>query len=154
MMLRRHLAVSLVALATAGCAAGCSGDSNDADVMRATFTGDGCRYEGNTAPAPGTFVVEVRNETNELANFKLMMLPPDAKPADVEGWFHKALQTYEQTGKYIMHPITWVSNTLVAPHATGEVPANVSTGRLAVLCMRDSPRPSRVIAAAELDVTP
>ena len=153
----RHLVVSLVALAMAGVAAGCGGGGdNTGEVMRATLTGDGCRYQGDTTPGAGTFSVAVRNETNKAANFVLMVLPEDAKLKDVENWFAKAFQTWEQTGKYDLHPITWVSSTLVAPHAASELPANViSTGRLAVLC-ESGPRlypPSRVIAAVSLDVT-
>ena len=78
MTLGRHLVVSLVALATAGFAAGCGSGSNDEDVMRATLTGDGCRYQGDTTPVPGTFAIDVRNETKEPADFVLMMLPKDA----------------------------------------------------------------------------
>jgi hypothetical protein len=161
MMLGRQLAVSLVVLASSGFAAGCTGDGGDSGgggnngaVMRATLTGDGCRYEGSTTPGVGTFSVAVRNETNKVANFVLMVLPEDAKLKDVENWFAKAFQSWEQTGKYVLHPITWVSSTLVAPHAASELPANVSTGRLAVLC-ESGPLwpPSHVVAAAELDVT-
>jgi hypothetical protein len=123
--------------------------------MRATLTGDGCTYEGNTTPAPGTFSVEVRNETNKVVDFDLMVLPEDATLKDVETWFAKALQTWGQTGRYVLHPITWVSSTQVAPHAASELPANLSTGRLAVLCVSGTPlaRYPLVIAAAELDVT-
>jgi hypothetical protein len=153
--------MSLVVMATAGFATGCTSDGGDGGggnngaVMRATLTGDGCRYEGNTTPGAGTFSVEVRNETNKPVNFDLMVLPQDTKLKDVETWFAKALQTWEQTGKYVLHPITWVSSTEVAPHAASELPANVSTGRLAVLCVSGAPlaRYPRVIAAAALDVT-
>ena len=167
MTLSRHLVVSLVALATAGLAAGCGGDGsggNDGDVMRATLTGDGCRYQGDTTPVPGTLTVEVRNETSGLADFDLMQLPEGTDLKEIEGWFNKARQKYQQTGNVRIHPITWVSSTLVAPHATSELPANASSGRLAVLCAPASsifsdaenspPFPSRVIAAAELDVRP
>lgn len=156
-----YLVVSLVALATVGFAAGCTGGGEGGNgggdnegVMRATLTGDGCTYEGDTTPGAGTFSVEVRNETNKPVNFQLMVLPENATLKDVETWFAEALKTWEQTGRYVLHPITWVSNTLVGPHAASELPANVSTARLAVLCASATPRPSGVIAAAELDVTP
>ncbi len=166
MTLGRHLVVSLVALATAAFAAGCGGDDGGNDVMRATLTGDGCRYQGDTTPAPGPFTVEVRNQTSELANFQLIQLPEGTKPKDIEGWFNKARQQYEQTGRFTLPHIMWVSSTLVSPHAASELPGNVSRGsRLAVLCAsasssdaKNNPHlqllPSRVIAAAELDVTP
>ena len=147
--------VSLVVLATAGLAAGCSGGGdNNADVMRATLTGDGCRYEGKTTPGAGTFSIEVRNETNKPVNFQLMVLPKNAALKDVEAWFHQALRRWRQTGKYVLRPIEWVSNTEVAAHAASELPANVPAGRLAVLCAPGDQRRSDIIAAAELDVTP
>jgi len=124
------------------------------EVMRATLTGDGCRYEGSTTPAPGTFSVDVQNETDKPVNFQLMVLPKDATLKDVEAWFHQALQTWRQTGKYVLRPITWVSNTEVGAHEASELPANVPAGRLAVLCAPGDQRRSDVIAAAELDVTP
>ena len=151
--LGRLVTVFFVALVTLGVAAGCGGDSGGGGVMRATLTGDGCRYEGSTTPAPGTFAVDVRNETSKPVNFQLMMLPTNATLQDVEAWFVKARQTWDRTGKYPLHPITWVSNTLVAPHAASELPANVSQGKLAVLCAPAVPRPVDVIAATELDVS-
>ena len=91
--------MSLVALAMAGFAAGCGGDGdNSAEVMRATLTGDGCHYQVDTTPAPGTFRIEVRNETNEPADFDLIELPADATLKDVESWFDKLRDTYLQTG--------------------------------------------------------
>jgi len=157
MTLGRLVAVSFVALVTVGLAAGCTGgggDGDDGGVMRATLTGDGCRYEGSTTPAPGTFSVDVQNETDKPVNFQLMVLPKDATLKDVEAWFHQALQTWRQTGKYVLRPITWVSNTEVGAHEASELPANVPAGRLAVLCAPGDQRRSDVIAAAELDVTP
>ena len=96
--------------------------------MRATLTGDGCRYQGDTTPAPGPFTVEVRNQTSELANFQLIQLPEGTKPNDIEGWFNKARQQYEQTGRFSLPHIMWVSSTLVYPHAASELPGNVSRG--------------------------
>ena len=157
MTLGRHLVVSLVALATAGFAAGCGGDGdNSAEVMRATLSGDGCRYEGSTTPAPGSLALDVRNDTNEEAYFVLMMLPKDATLKDVEAWFHQALRRWLQTGKYVLRPpIAWVTSTRIAPHAAGELPFNMfRRARLAVLCTRGSGRRYDVIAAAELEVTP
>jgi hypothetical protein len=166
MTLGRHLVVSLVALAMAGVAAGCGGGGdNTGEVMRATFTGDGCRCQGDTTPAAGLFTIEVRNETSERGDFDLIELPAGTTLEDVEGWFEEARQRYEQTGTLSMpHHITWVSSTLVEPHATSELPGNASTGRFAVLCQPASSLfsdassgrgfPSRVIAAAELEVTP
>ena len=123
MTLGRHLVVSLVALATAAFAAGCGGDDGGNDVMRATLTGDGCRYQGDTTPAPGPFTVEVRNQTSELANFQLIQLPEGTKPKDIEGWFNKARQQYEQTGRFTLPHIMWVSSTLVSPMRRASFPA-------------------------------
>ena len=152
-MLRTYVSLSFVTLATVGFAVGCGSDSSDGHVMRATLSGDGCRYQGNTTPAPGTFAIDVRNDTNKPANFVLMLLPQDAKLKDVETWFHQALQTWQKTGKYVLRPITWVSSTQVAPHAASELPANMfRRARLALLCAPWNQRPFDVIAAAELDV--
>ena len=156
MTLGRHLVVSLVALATAGVAAGCGGGGdNTEEVMRATLSGDGCRYEGSTTPAPGSFAVDVRNDTNEPADFVLMMLPKDATLKDVEAWFDQALQTRRQTGEWVVRPIIYVSSTRIAGHAAGELPVNMfRRARLALLCAPWNQRTVDVIAAAELDVTP
>ena len=162
----RRLVVSLVALATAGVAAGCGGGGdNTGEVMRATLTGDGCRYQGDTTPAPGLFTIEARNESSERADFHLIELPGGTTLEDVESWFEEAHRTYQQTGTVSMPPhiITWVSSTLVEPHATSELPGNASTGSFAVLCapagslFSDASNPrflSRITAAAELEVTP
>jgi hypothetical protein len=150
----RYLALSFATLATVCVAAGCGGDSGDSGVMRVTLGGEGCSYEGSTTPAAGTFAVDVRNDTNRPANFVLMKLPKDATLKDVEAWFHQALRTWRRTGKYVLRPIAWVSNTEVPAHAASELPANVPAGRLAVLCAPgDQPR-SDIIAVAALNVTP
>jgi len=156
MMLDRHLVVSLVALAMAGVAAGCGwGGDNTGEVMRATLSGDGCRYEGSTTPAPGSLALDVRNDTNEEAYFVLTMLPKDATLKDVEAWFDQALRRWLQIGEYVLRPpIAWVTSTRIASHAAGDLPFNMfRRARLAVLCTRGSGR-RYVIAAAELDVTP
>ena len=163
MTLGRRFVVSLVALAMAGVAAGCGGaGDNTGEVMRVTLTGDGCRYQGDRTPAPGLFTIEVRNESSERAHFELIELPAGTTLNDVEGWFDEARQRYEQTGTYsVQHHITWVSVTLVEPHASSELPGNASTGRFAVLCHASNGPPGRplravpspVIAAAELEVT-
>lgn len=154
MMPRGYLAVSIAAIATAVVAAGCSGNARDDAVMRATLSGDGCRYEGSTTPAQGSFALDVRNDTNEDAYFVLMMLPKDATLKDVETWFDQALARWLQTGKYVLRPpIAWVTSTRVVPHAASELPVNMfRQARLAVLCTRGSGRRYDVIAAAELDV--
>ena len=155
MMPRGYLAVSIAAIATAVVAAGCSGNASDDAVMRATLSGDGCRYEGTTTPAPGTFAVEVRNNTNKPATFVLMMLPKDATLKDVEAWFHQARQKWRQTGKYVLRPIAWLSNTQVAAHSASELSVNMfRRARLALLCAPWNQRPFDIIAVAELDVTP
>jgi hypothetical protein len=154
MMPRAYLAVSIAAIATALVATGCNEDARDEAVMRATLSGDGCRYEGTTTPAPGTFAVDVRNDTDRPANFVLMMLPEDATLKDVEAWFHEALRTWRRTGKYVLRPITWVSSTEVPPHSASELPANMfRRARLALLCAPWNKRPFDVIVAAELEVT-
>jgi hypothetical protein len=156
MTLRRHLAVSVVTLATVGFAAGCTGDSNGGDVMRVTLSGDGCRYEGSTTPAPGSLALDVRNDANEEAYFALMMLPKGATLKDVNTGFHQALRRWLQTGKYVLRPpIAWVTSTRIDPHAAGELPFNMfRRARLAVVCARGSGRRSETTAVAELNVTP
>jgi hypothetical protein len=156
MMPRGYLAVSIAAVATAAVvAAGCSGKGSDDAVMRATLSGDGCRYEGTTMPASGSFAVEVRNDTNEPADFVLMMLPKDATLKDVEAWFDQTLQTRRQTGEWVVRPIIYVSSRRIAGHAAGELPANMfRQARLALLCAPWNQRTVDVIAAAELEVTP
>ena len=162
MTLGRHLVVSLVALATAGVVAGCGGGGDKTgEVMRATFTGDGCRYQGDTTPASGLFTIEVRNESSERAHFVLIELPAGTTLKDIESWLEEARQRHERLSGAV---------TLVEPHATSELPGNASTGRFAVLChaasclvsdpsygppgrnLRAVPCPE--IAAAELEVTP
>ena len=154
-MLRTYVALSFVTLATVGFAVGCSSDSSDGHVMRVTLTGDGCRYQGNTTPAPGTFAIDVRNDTNKPADFVLMMLPKDATLKDVEAWFDQTLQTRRRTGEWVVRPIIYVSSRRIAGHAAGELPFNMfRRARLALLCAPWNQRTVDVIAAAELDVTP
>ena len=101
----RHLVVSLVALAMAGVAAGCGGGGdNTGEVMRATLTGDGCRYQGDTTPAPGLFTIEVRNESSERADFHLVELPAGTTLEEVESWIEETRRRYEQTGMVSMPP--------------------------------------------------
>ena len=145
MKLRRHLAVSFVTVATVGFVAGCTGDSNDGDVMRATLSGDGCRYEGSTTPPSGSFALDVRNDTNEEATFALMKLPTGATLKDVESWFHQA-----RTGRNVRRNLSWVSSAHVAAHAASELPSNMYTGRLVVLCAPGDQRRSDITAAVEL----
>ena len=157
-MLGRSAAVWLVALATAGLAGGCTSDSSDADVMRVTLSGDGCRYEGSTTVASGTFAVDVRNDTNEPATFALVRLPQDAKLEDVETSFDQALRTWQTTGRFVLRrPLSWLTSAHLGPHSASELPFNMfRRARLALLCTRGSgrPFPFEVIAAAELDVRP
>lgn len=155
MRLRWHLALPIAAIATAVVAAGCSGNASDDAVMRATLSGDGCRYEGSTTPAPGSFAVEVRNDTNQSADFVLMMLPKDATLKDVEAWFDQTLRRRRATGEWVVRPIVYVSSRRIAGHAAGELPVNMfRRARLALLCAPWNQRTVDVIAAAELDVTP
>jgi len=154
MMLRSRLALSFVIVATAAFAAGCSDDSSHESVMRVTLTGDSCRYEGTTTP-PGTFAIDVRNDTNKPASFALVMLPKDATLKDVQTRFDQAFKRWQKTGKYVLRrPMSWYFSAHVAPHAASELPANVSAGRWAVLCVRGNPYPpADATASAELDVT-
>jgi len=158
--LGKLVVVSVVAVVTVGLAAGCTGDGggglDDGSVMRTTLSGDGCRYQGSTTQPPGSFALEVRNDTNEEAYFVLMMLPKDATLKDVESWFDQALRRWLRTGKYVLRPpIAWVTSKRIAPHAAGELPFNMfRRARLAVLCTRGSGRRYEVIAVAALDITP
>ena len=156
MTLGRHRLVSLVVLAMAGVAAACGGGGDSTgEVMRATLSGNGCRYEGSTTPAPGSFAVDVRNDTNTPADFVLMMLPKDASLKDVEAWFDQTLETRRQTGEWVVRPIIYVSSRRIAGHAAGELPVNMfRRARLALLCAPWNQRTVDVIAAAELEVTP
>jgi hypothetical protein len=155
MMPRGYFAVSIAALASAVVAVGCSGNAGDDAVMRATLSGDGCRYEGSTTPAPGTLAIEVRNDTDKPATFALMMLPKDATLKDVQAWFQQARLTWRQTGKVVLRPMSWVSSTKIAPHTASELPFNMfRRARLALLCAPWNQRPFDLIAVAELDVTP
>ena len=152
-MLRTYVALPFVTLATVGFAVGCGSDSSDGHVMRATLSGDGCRYEGSTTPAPGSFALDVRNDTNKPAYFVLMMLPKDATLKDVEAWFDQTLRRWRQTGEWVVRPIVWVTSTRIARHAAGELPFNMfRRARLAVLCTRGNERRYDVIPVAELDV--
>lgn len=155
-MVPRGYLASIAAIATAVVAAGCSGNASDDAVMRATLSGDGCRYEGSTTLAPGTLVVDVRNDTNEAAYFVLMRLPKNATLQDVEGWFDQALRRFLRTGEYVLRPpIAWVTNTQIAAHAAGELPFNMfRRARLALLCAHGSGRRYNVIPVAELTVVP
>lgn len=121
------------------------GGDNTGEVMRATLSGDGCRYEGSTTRAPGSFALHVRNDTNEEAYFVLMMLPKDATLKDVEAWFHQALRRLLQTGKYVLRPpIAWVTSTRVAAHAPVSFPS---------ICFGGPGWPSFARAAAGADTT-
>jgi hypothetical protein len=153
-MLRRYVALSFVTLATVGLAVGCSSDSSDEAVMRATLSGDGCRYEGETTPAPGTFAIDVRNDTNTPASFALMMLPKGATLKDVQTSFDQARQTWQKTGRYVLRrPVSWVTSTRLAPHAASELPVNMfRRARLALICAPWNERPFDLIVVAELNV--
>jgi hypothetical protein len=149
MLPRSYLALSFATLATVGFAAGCSGSAHDEAVMRVTLSGDGCRYEGSTTPAPGSVAIDVRNDTNEKAAFALMKLPRGATLKDVETWFHQV-----RTGRNVRRRLSWISSTHVAPHAASELTANIPAGRLVVLCAPGDQRRNDVIAAAALDLAP
>ena len=148
------------ALAIAVCGAGCTEHSEDGKGMRVTLSGDGCRYEGRTTPAPGSFALDVRNDTNKGATIALLKFPTGATLKDVETWFHQALRRWQRTGKYILRSgdatyLSWISSAKVAPHAVSELPVNMfRRARLAVLCAPWNRRPFDVIVVAELDVTP
>ena len=82
-------------------------------------------------------------------------MPKDATVKDVQAWFHQARQTWRQTGKVVLRPMSWVSSTKVAPHTAGELPFNMlRRARLALLCAPWNQRPFDFIAVAQLDVTP
>jgi hypothetical protein len=167
----RGLAVSLAAFVAAwGVAAGCGSDG--ADVMRATLTDKGCTYEGDTTPSPGLFTVQVRNETQHVANFSLWELADGSKVAEIEPSYAQALRTWKQTGKASLNPpqlkrtvsVTTVGpGTAGRPGAASELPANESTGRYVVVCAVHAGRasdtgavelwpPSHMYGAVELDV--
>jgi hypothetical protein len=168
----RSVTASLAALvAASGCAAGCGGDG--ADVMRATLTDKGCTYEGDTTPSPGLFTIQVRNETEHVANFSLWELAEGAKAKEIEPSYAQALREFEQTGRANLTPpqlkrtisVTTVGpGTAGRPGAASELPANESTGRYVVVCAVHAPRasatgavelwpPSHTYAAVELEVT-
>jgi hypothetical protein len=153
---RGYVAVSIAVIATAAVGAGCSGNASDSAVMRATLSGDGCRYEGSTTLAPGSFAVDVRNDTRKPADFVLMMLPKGATLKDVEAWFDQALETRRQTGEWVVRPIIYVSSRRIAGHAAGELPFNMfRRARMALFCAPFGNQGAvDVFAVAELDVTP
>jgi hypothetical protein len=68
-------------LSTAVLATGCGGGS---ETMRVTLTDDGCTYEGDTAPSPGLFDIEVENNTSHFAMFTLSALPTGKTVEDVQ----------------------------------------------------------------------
>ena len=82
-----------------------------------------------------------------------MMLPKDATSKDVEPWFHQARQKWRQTGRYVLRPVAWLSNTQVAAHSASELSVNMfRRARLALVCAPWNQRPFDLIVAAELHV--
>ena len=72
----RRLVASLVAFAMAGVAAGCGGGGdNTGEVMWATLTGDGCRYQGERRPPLGCSPSRFETRSSERASFHLIELP-------------------------------------------------------------------------------
>ena len=153
MMLRSRLALSFVIVATAAFATGCSDDSSHESVMRVTLTGDSCRYEGTTTP-PGTFAIDVRNDTNKPASFALVMLPKDATLKDVQTRFDQAFQRWQKTGKYVLRrPMSsYFSAHVARMRLVSFPPMSPRAGGPSFAYVGTDP-PADATAAAELDVT-
>ena len=162
MTLGRHLVVPLVALAMAGFAAGCGGDGdNSGEVMRATLTGDGCRYQGDTTPAPPLFTIEVRNESSERAAFHLIEVPAGTTLNDVESWLEETRQRHEQfrvttTSRGLPRRLSNPTRPASFPE-THRRDVSPSSVRAARCIFSDASNPrflTGITAAAELEVTP
>jgi len=143
--------------------------------MRATLTDKGCTYDGDTTPSAGAFTIQVRNESQYVANFALWELAEGSKVAEIEPSYAQALREWRQTRKANLNPPQLkrpISATMVGPGTAGrpgadsELPANESTGRYVVVCAVNArgpatlpsgsvawmDPPSHMYGAVELDV--
>jgi hypothetical protein len=129
------LTITGLLLSTAVLATGCGGS----DKMRVTLTDDGCTYEGNTTPPPGTFDIEVENKTSHFGIFTMWALAAGKNLEDVQHAFEQARPAFEQ-GREPKPAIFdglfagGVADATTDPGGTGVMPVNESSGRFAIGC--------------------
>jgi hypothetical protein len=120
-------------LSTAVLATGCGGGS---DTMRVTLTDDGCTYEGDTTPAPGSFNIKVENKTSHYANFTMSALLPGTNAEDVQHAVEQARRAIEQ-GREPGPGVRvgrGAGGARTGPHETKVIPVNESSGRFVIAC--------------------
>ena len=139
--------------------------------MRATLTGDGCTYEGDTTPAPGLHTIEVENTTTHFATFAMWKLAPGKSAEDVQHAYTQALADFKRTrarlgppqdayaravgmigsvGRlYVPTPTGWFGlGTNTDPEATSELPLNEFSGRFVIVCFEGSSADTRTSPSA------
>jgi hypothetical protein len=137
-------------LSTAVLATGCGGS----DTMRVTLTDDGCAYEGDTTPAPGSFNIEVENKTSHYANFTLSALAAGKNLEDVQHAFEQARPAIEQgkepqPGTIDGLFVRGAGGARTGPDETSFMPVNESSGRFVIHCWVHNSA-----AAAQSDYSP
>jgi len=64
-----------------------------------TLTDDGCKYQGDTTVAPGTFTIKVENQTKLFGAFGLAVIADASKMEDLKAYITSAERQLKQTGK-------------------------------------------------------
>jgi hypothetical protein len=119
------LATTGLLLSTAVLATACGGGS---DTMRATLTDDGCTYEGDTTPAPGSFNIEIENKTSRYAIFIWSTLAAGKTVEDVR----HAVERGRPASEVVMEDAGGGAHA--GPHETNVIPVITYGGRLVILC--------------------
>jgi hypothetical protein len=147
-----RLATVLAVVPLAVLPVSCGGGEKE---MRAALTDDGCTYEGTTTPAAPMFTVTVENQTAHFGAFALATLAAGSTIDDLEPWLEQAREQYDRSGTLPTLPPFYeqVVRSGVEAGASGLLPADVSSGRYALMCFVDDLSTWRVYAAAQLDVT-
>jgi hypothetical protein len=147
-----RLAATLAVVPLAVLPASCGGDDGN---MRATLTDDGCAYDGTTTPAGPMFTVTVENRTAHFGAFALAALAPGSTTDDLEPWLEKTREQFDRSRTLPGLPPFYeqVVRSGVEAGASGLLPADVPSGRYALMCFVDDLPTWRVYAAAQLEVT-
>ena len=147
-----RLAATLAAIPLMALSAACGGGDQE---LRATLTEDGCTYEGTTTPAAPMFTISIENQTGYFGAFALAALAPGSTIDDLEPWLARARAQFGRSGTLPDLPPFYeqVVRSGVEAGASSSLPADVPSGRYALMCFVDDLPTWRVYPAAQLDVT-
>ncbi len=132
--------------------------------MRATLTDGECAYDGPASTHAGRFTIDVANDTSFFGAFFLAAVEEDSEgdlQATIDGLLRRFKKSGESPGRV---PWRTIVGSEVGPSETSTIPADVRSGRYALLCFvgasTDTRRtsgepvpPKAVYVATRLDVT-